>query len=124
LLRNGFKQDTVDKVLTALREKRLVNDSKTIDNLVAQRTGKRASGIEKMRLELKAKGAPEELVEQRLAEITPQSQHESMLALLKAKCKSADDRVKGARLLLSRGFDEDAIESALDEFFGSSDFSD
>ena len=124
MIRNGFKQETVEKVLATLREKRLVDDSKTIDRLVAQRTGKRAAGIEKIRHELLAKGGPEELVEQRLAEVSPESQREGMLALLNAKCKPTEGRAKGARFLLSRGFDEDAIAGVLDEFFGSEDFSD
>ena len=32
--------------------------------------------------------------------------------------KPTDPRAKGARLLLSRGFSEDEIAGALDEFFG------
>ena len=124
LIRNGFKIETVEKVLVSLRQKKLISDSKTIHSLVAQQTGKRAAGIEKMRIELLARGAPEELVEQELAEVTPESQLEGMRSLLKAKCKPNDSRAKGARLLLSRGFEEDAIGVVLDEFFGTEDFSD
>jgi len=47
-----------------------------------------------------------------------------MLTLIKAKCKPGDSRAKGARLLFSRGFEEDAIGAVLDEFFGSEDFPD
>lgn len=107
-----------------LRARRLINDTKTINSLIAQRTGKRAAGIEKMRFELQAKGAPEELIEQSLSEITPESQIENMRALLRVKSKPGDGRAKAARLLLSRGFDEDAIGSVLDEFFGLEDFPD
>jgi SOS response regulatory protein OraA/RecX len=124
LTRNGFLPETVEKVLAVLRDRRLINDTKTINNLVEQRTGKRAMGIEKMRFDLVAKGAPEDLVEQRLAVVTPESQRKGMLTLLKAKCKPGDARAKGSRLLLSRGFEEDAIGTVLDEFFGSADFPD
>lgn len=124
LTRNGFRAETVEKVLVDLRARRLINDTKTINSLIAQRTGKRAAGIEKMRFELQAKGAPEELIEQSLSEITPESQIENMRALLRVKSKPGDGRAKAARLLLSRGFDEDAIGSVLDEFFGLEDFPD
>ncbi len=77
-----------------------------------------------MRHELLAKGAPEELVEKSLASVSAESQTDGMRALLHAKCKPKDSRAKGARLLLSRGFDEDAIETVLDEFFGSQEFPD
>ena len=122
MIRNGFQPETVEKVLAALRDRKLLNDSKTINSLVEQRSGKRAAGIEKMRSELLARGAPEDLVEQRLSELTHDGQTEGMRELLKAKCKPGDPRARGARLLLSRGFDEDAIRNVLDEFFGAEDF--
>jgi SOS response regulatory protein OraA/RecX len=122
LERNGFHTETVEKVLAALRDRRLLNDPKTINSLVGQRTGKRAAGIEKMRTELIARGAPEELVEQRLSEVSSDSQINGMRAVLRSKCEPSEDRAKGARLLLSRGFDEDAINEVLDEFFGIEDF--
>ena len=40
-----------------------------------------------------------------------------MLEALSSKFKPDGNRVKGARFLISRGFDEDEIEGALDEFF-------
>ena len=122
LSRNGFPPEIVEKVLASLREKKLVNDSKAINNLVAQRTGKRAAGIEKMRSELLARNAPEELIEKELSAVSQDSQREGMRQLLRARCKPGDSRAKGVRLLLSRGFDEDAIVGALDEFFGAEDF--
>jgi len=123
LERNGFEAAVVERVLVLLRERRLIDDTKTINSLVASKTGKRAAGIEKMRLELRQRGAPEELIDTRLAEVTPESQSAEMRALLVARCKPTDSRAKGARLLLSRGFDEDAVREAINEFFGSDDFS-
>jgi hypothetical protein len=40
-----------------------------------------------------------------------------MLDALSAKFKPTDNRVRGARFLLGRGFAEDEIEGALDDFF-------
>jgi SOS response regulatory protein OraA/RecX len=118
LERNGFESAIVERVVAYLRERRLINDIKTIDNLVVTKTGKRAAGIEKLRSELVRRGAPEELIEERLAQVSADSQAEGMRSVLAARFKQTDSRAKGARLLLSRGFSEDEIGSALDEFFG------
>lgn len=104
-----------------LFDRHLINDSKAIDNLVSMKSGKRAAGVERLRSELKRRGAPEELINKRLAQVTAESEADGMRAVLRAKCKPTDQRAKGARLLLSRGFPEDEIEAALDEFFGSQD---
>jgi SOS response regulatory protein OraA/RecX len=122
LERNGFQAPTVERVVALLRERRLLNDTKTINSLVEAKSGKRAAGIEKLRFELTRKGAPEELIESRLAEITPDEQAESIRSLLRAKCKPTDSRAKVARLLLSRGFDEDSVCEAVNEFFGKEEF--
>lgn len=80
-------------------------------------TGRRAAGIEKLRAELLRRGAPEEIIEECLSELSPAVQRQAMLDALSAKFKPADDRARGARFLLSRGFAEDEIEGQLDEFF-------
>ena len=117
LVRNGFGPETVERVVASLQRQRLLNDTRTINSLVESRTGKRAAGIQKIRAELTKRGAPEDLIEERLAEVSTESQIDSMRALLAAKCKPTGSRAKGARLLLSRGFTEDEIERVLDEFF-------
>ena len=122
LERNGFPSDIVEKVAEYLRGHRLINDTKTRDSLVETRTGKRAAGIEKLRSDLKRRGAPEELVEERLARISATTHSEGMRSVLSARCKPTEPRAKGARLLLSRGFSEEEIETALDEFFGPEEF--
>lgn len=80
-------------------------------------TGKRAAGVEKLSAELKGRGAPEEVIEECLGSITADDQRRAMLDALSAKFKPTDDRARGARFLLGRGFDEDQIEGPLDEFF-------
>jgi SOS response regulatory protein OraA/RecX len=80
-------------------------------------SGKRAAGADKLRAELNKRGAPEEIIEECLAELSPLVQRKAMLDALAAKFGPADDRVRGARFLLSRGFAEDEIEGPLDEFF-------
>ena len=70
-----------------------------------------------MRAELERRGAPENIIEECLATLSPADQKQGMLDALSAKFKPTDDRARGGRFLLSRGFDENDIEGALDEFF-------
>lgn len=124
LRKNGVEDSTVQEVIAHLKARRILDDKRTIENLVASRSGRRAVGVEKLRAELVRRGAPEELVDGCLAGIPAEEQLEGMLSALRARCKPTDSRAKGARLLLSRGFPEEGIESALDEFFGSERFPD
>jgi SOS response regulatory protein OraA/RecX len=80
-------------------------------------TGRRAAGIEKLRAELKSRGAPENIIEECLAEISPTDQREAMRQALSAKYKPTDDRARAGRFLIGRGFAEEDIESALNDFF-------
>jgi len=80
-------------------------------------TGRRAAGVEKLRAELERRGAPENIIAECLADLSPANQKQGMLDALSAKFRPTDDRAKGGRFLISRGFSEDEIEGALDEFF-------
>lgn len=113
----GHGPETIDLVVGHLIRRKLIEDRRTTQNLVARMTGRRAAGIEKLRAELLRRGAPEEIIEECLSELSPADQRQSMLDALSAKFKPADDRARGARFLLSRGFAEDEIEGPLDEFF-------
>jgi len=80
-------------------------------------SGRRAAGVDKLRAELNRRGAPEEIIDECLAQLSPTDQRRAMLDALSAKFKPTDNRVRGARFLLGRGFAEDEIEGALDDFF-------
>jgi regulatory protein len=117
LLARGYGAEATATVLDHLVRRKLIDDRRTIQNLVARMSGRRAAGIEKLRAELAKRGAPEEIVDECLTQITPEDQRRAMFDVLRAKMQPTDDRARGARLLLSRGFSEDDIEGALDEFF-------
>ncbi len=119
LTRKGFGSEDIETVIRHLNRRKLVDDKRSTQNLVARMTGKRAAGIEKLRAELKRRGAPEEIIDECLGVITDDDQSAAMIAALSAKFKPTDDRVRGARFLLTRGFSEDEIEAPLDSFFGS-----
>lgn len=119
LTRKGFGSEDIEAVIRHLIRRKLVDDKRSTQNLVARMTGKRAAGVEKLRAELKRRGAPEDIIEECLGQVAETDQSEEMVAALSAKFKPTDDRARGARFLLSRGFAEDEIEGPLDAFFGS-----
>jgi SOS response regulatory protein OraA/RecX len=100
-----------------LRQRRIVDDGKLIQNLIERNAGKRAVGRDKLRANLIGRGAPEELVDSALAEIG--GAESTIDDVLKSKPRPGDTRPKMGRFLQSRGFGEDEIESALNRFFGN-----
>jgi len=114
-----FPEEITERVIQFLRERRIVDDSKTTQSLIERYSGRRTVGTERIRAELSKRGAPEEMIETALAGL-PASEGNSMLLVLEAKFGTTlPPRAKAARFLYSRGFPEDEIESALDQFFQS-----
>ena len=113
----GFGPEDIGDVIERLVRRKIVDDRRSMQNLAARMSGKRAVGVEKFRAELERRGAPEELINEFLAARTTAEDRLAMLELLGRKFRPSDDRSRAARFLLSRGFGEDQIESPLDEFF-------
>ncbi|MBN9503047.1 MAG: hypothetical protein BGO01_10915 [Armatimonadetes bacterium 55-13] len=113
----GFESKDIDQVTQHLIRRKLLDDRRTTLNLIERKSGRRAIGIEKLRAELLSRGAPEEIVEESLANLSWEDQRRAMRDALSSKFKPTDNRAKAARFLLGRGFAEDEIEGALDEFF-------
>jgi regulatory protein len=121
LLKRGHQELVVEEVVSYLLERKLVNDNKTTKSLIERHSGKRSMGIERLRAELEKLGAPEEIVEANLAAVVD-SEPKRALVALQGKYRTGADRAKAGRFLFGRGFREDAIESALDEFCGPAAF--
>ncbi len=116
----GHDEGVADEVVAHLKGRKILDDERTIKSLIERRSGRRSVGDEKLRAELLARGAPEEMVGEALA-ASEEGETERMQEALKGKFGPGDSRAKGARFLSSRGFSEEAIESALDRFFGTSE---
>jgi regulatory protein len=101
-----------------LRERNFLNDERAAKALLERRSGKRAIGRAKMRAELEAKGVAEELIETLLEGRRDSEESANALEALRSRRWLKSDRVKAARFLWSRGFEEEGIEAALDAFFG------
>lgn len=110
-----FPADVVERVVAYLRQHRLLDDERTTTHAVEINTGRRAVGDALLADRLLARGADEDAVAQALTEA--ESEADRIDAILRAKYQPTDDRMKAGRFLFSRGFSEDAIESALERYF-------
>ena len=118
LLPKHGEADT-EAALSYLAGKGLLSDDRAAEATVRPRgEGRRAEGDEKLRERLERRGANEEAVQKALAELPNETQR--MQDALSAKFKSPEpaQRAQAGRFLLSRGFDEEAVDGALDRFFG------
>jgi regulatory protein len=114
----GFEKEAIEAALAFLRERNFLNDERAAKALLERRSGKRAIGRAKMRAELEAKGVAEELIETLLEGRRDSEESANALEALRSRRWLKSDRVKAARFLWSRGFEEEGIEAALDAFFG------
>lgn len=117
-----YRADVVERVLSYLREKRLLDETRTVRAAVEFNEGRRAIGADRIRATLERRGAPETLVEEAVTQ-TAEGDSERADDLLKSRYSEArrEDRAKAGRFLYGRGFSEETIESALDSHFGGFD---
>jgi SOS response regulatory protein OraA/RecX len=108
--------DIATAVLAHLERRRFVDDEATIEACLQSFRGKKLQGPEKVRALLLSRGAPADLVESALA--SHQTDASELIALLDKHFKQGASAAKAARLLSSRGFDEEGIEESLSQWSG------
>jgi SOS response regulatory protein OraA/RecX len=107
-------------VLAWLHEKRLLNDGRALQaHADSKSAGRRAVSQSKLAAELQARGATSEQIEAALGVQDDETELSKMSELLVAR--KVSDRGKAGRLLISRGFDEELIETVLERHFGGLD---
>lgn len=113
--------EDVEAALVWLTQRGLLSDDRAAEAVVRPRTaGRRAEGDARLRQRLEARGVDSEAVERALAEAPDEAGR--VQDALRAKFRpEVGQRAKAGRFLLSRGFDEDAIDGVLDRFFGEAD---
>ena len=113
----GHSPEATDAALEWLGTRRLLSDERAVEATVRPRaSGRRAEGDERLRERLERRGATPDSIGKALAEIPDEAQR--MHDALTSKFRPEEgERARAGRFLLSRGFDEDAIEGALDRFF-------
>lgn len=112
-----FPITTVDRVISHLKDRRIIDDDRSIINLIEHYSGRRSIGLERLRAELIRRGAPEETIDAVLGDVRRDERQKMLEALAAKYSPTVGDRGKAARFLHSRGFAEEEIEGALDCFF-------
>ena len=112
-----YSPEATEAALVWLRSRSLLSDDRAVEATVLSRTtGRRAESDQRLRQRLEAKGADEVAIQMGLAGIPDEAAR--MQDALNARFRPEEnERAKAGRFLLSRGFDEEAVESALDLFF-------
>jgi SOS response regulatory protein OraA/RecX len=111
----GYGEEAPE-VLDRLRKQGVANDRRVAEAIIRGREGRKAIGADLLRHKLLEKGVPADLVEELLPE---QDESESAYLALVAKHGTEVPRARAGRFLASRGFSEEAIESALDRLASS-----
>lgn len=116
LLKN-HPPEAVEQALAWLSARKLLSDDRAAETTVRPRSvGRRAEGDARLRQRLESRGASPEAIEAALSAVPDEDQR--MQEALAAKFRpDGGQRAKAGRFLLSRGFDEDSVESALNRFF-------
>lgn len=112
LLSRGVTEEVAQAVIFHLRSRKLVSDRRTLEAHLRKRSGRKAIGRDRLRIELLARGAPEELVDDSLGA----GKDEAALAraVLDGRFGPSIDPGRGARFLAGRGFDADTIRAVIE----------
>ncbi len=115
----GHAPEVVAEALDWLRERRLVDDRRTLQAHLASPAMQRRD-TEAVRARLAVLGAPEELVVDALGQRSGPDV-EALEEQLRGKYKAPKERAKAARFLARAGLETDTIEAMLDRVFGEED---
>lgn len=117
IIKKGFDEEIVLKVIKKLKEYNLVDDMSYAKNYIKSKSKK--SGRRKLSFELKKRGIADDMVEENIEEYSNDS--ENILPLcekyLKNKPRDYKTKQKAYRFLASRGFIGEDIMRALNMFF-------
>ncbi len=114
LKRKEYDQDVIDKIVYKLAQKGYINDKKFADSWINSRRQLKNMSKRKLRLELKQKRVPEEIVNLTLDE--DETNEQDVLRELVAKKRQQSkyqDNLKLMQYLSRQGFNYDDIKSAL-----------
>lgn len=129
LIKKKYHKDIIEKILTDLTEKKLLNDEQFAQAFLEERSIKKKVGINKLKVELFKKGINRNIIEKTLLRIDHELSYEHALELAKwkfdsIKRKETDNRKIKAKLfssLSSRGFESDLIMKVLNEVIEEAD---
>lgn len=112
------------RVVASLVEDRYVDDARYASAFAREKASIQGWGPVKIRFQLRGKGISETVISAALAEVEPEKASDKLDRLLAAKARTlASDpqfRLKLLKFGLSRGYDYDAVEAALERIKNNS----
>lgn len=114
--------ESVDAALAWLTARKLLSDDRAAEATLRPRsTGRRAEGDARLRERLVAKGTVDAAIDTALSGLPSEAERMDHALAGKFRAEEPSQRARAGRFLLSRGFDEESVGSALDRFFGDAD---
>lgn len=117
--------DTIDKVIAALKERKLIDDLNFSEWVIESRLRRGSRGSKFIRQELERLGVSKPIIAQTFSQILDKDMEKrAAITLLKrklpdlARSRSPEARQRGTIYLLQRGFANEAIYGAIDEVLG------
>lgn len=129
LIKKKYSKVIIEKILTDLTDKKLLDDEQFAEAFLEERSVKKKIGINKLKAELYKKGINRNIIEKTLLRVDHELSYEQALELAKHKIdsikrKETDKRKIKAKLyssLSSRGFESDLIMKVLNEIIDDAD---
>ncbi len=116
LLAKNRPDEEIESALEAVKSRKWQSDERVIER-VKETSAQRLEGRAKIESRLAKKGLEEEEVQEAVSGLDEDSEREKARACLRQKLKGGESPAKAARILASRGFEEEAIRGVLEEFF-------
>lgn len=119
----GIASDQAERIIESLIKGRFVDDARFARSFVNDKFRFAGHGRMKIRLALAAKRIDREIINEAISEIDPDEYTSRLREILSAKAKRIDDldtyegRTRLFRFGVSRGFESDAVATAIREMF-------
>ena len=106
------------KIVASLVEERYVDDARYAAAFAREKATLQGWGPVKIRFQLRGKGIAEDAIQAALEEVEPEKAEEKLLRLLQSKARTLEGdpqaKLKLLKFALSRGYNYDSVEKAMD----------
>jgi regulatory protein len=119
---SGFSGEEIEQAIDRLERQGVLNDLRLARSLIGAASGRATVGAARLRARLESRGLAPEIVDAAL-EQSGGDEVSLLDELLNGRYANRDiaKKAQAGRFLLSRGFEEDAVRTALDRHFGAGD---
>ncbi len=120
LYEKGIKEEPAEKLIAELISEEFVNEERYARSFARGKFRLKKWGKNRIRLELKMREIPENLIRKGLSEIDPEEYYDTLLAQTEKKWESTHEgdaykkKFKVTQYLLSKGFEMDLVKEAVE----------